>query len=63
MFKSTVQRKLNELYSNVIILWRTIMAAPGTVEFVERSLWRLKLVKTHNDMGAIDGISHSFNKV
>jgi hypothetical protein len=47
IFKFTVQRKLSEVYPNVFILLRIIMTVPVTTASAERSIPRLKLIKTY----------------
>jgi hypothetical protein len=49
MFKFTVQRKLSEVYPDVFILLRIMMAVPVTTASAERSFSRLKLIKTYSE--------------
>jgi hypothetical protein len=47
MFKFIVQRKLSEVYPDLFILLRIIMTVPVTTASAERSISRLKLIKTY----------------
>jgi hypothetical protein len=46
MFKLILQRKLSEVYPNVLIILRIIMTVPVTTPSAKRNFLRLKLIKT-----------------